>query len=81
MLREAGVPTELRVGRGLIHGFLRARFVSAAAQAECDALAAAITAALRRSAAASGRQLLRLGRRAARHRLAAQRFQQVGDQL
>lgn len=47
MLREAGVPTELRVGRGLIHGFLRARFVSPGAQAEFEALAGAITSALR----------------------------------
>jgi acetyl esterase len=47
MLEQAGVPTELRVGRGLVHGFLRARFASEASQAEFDALAAAIVKALR----------------------------------
>lgn len=47
MLRDAGVATELRIGSGLIHGFLRARFVSPGAQTEFEALAPAITSALR----------------------------------
>lgn len=46
MLSAAGVPVEFREVAGSIHGFLRARFVSASARAEFDRLCAVIQAAL-----------------------------------
>ncbi|WP_424811502.1 alpha/beta hydrolase [Roseococcus sp. YIM B11640] len=45
-LREAGVPTEARVGPGLAHSYVRARRLSAVAEDEFQTMCAAIRAAL-----------------------------------
>ncbi len=47
-LRAAGVPVELRRARRLVHGWLRARFISADAAAEFDAICAAVRRFLER---------------------------------